>query len=121
MNAETSFAMPTDIEPASKVAAPRPVNTGTADPTWAKVLLIGTALVFMALMLVLPLIAVFAEALHDGFGKYFSAIANHDAWSAIRLTLLVAAIAVPLNLVFGLCAAWSISPSPFRPRSPASR
>ena len=59
MNAETSFAMPTDIQPEIKAAAPRPVNTGTADPTWAKVLLIGAALAFMGLMLVLPLVAVF--------------------------------------------------------------
>ena len=117
MNAETSFAMPTDVQPASKAAAPRPVNTGTADPTWAKILLIGTALAFMALMLVLPLVAVFVEALHDGFGKYLSAVANRDAWSAIRLTLIVAGISVPLNLVFGLCAAWSIAKFEFRGKS----
>ena len=117
MNAETSFSMPTDIQPESKVAAPRPVNTGTADPTWAKVLLIGAALAFIALMLVLPLVAVFVEALRDGIGKYLSAVTNREAWSAIQLTLIVAGISVPLNLVFGLCAAWSIAKFEFRGKS----
>jgi sulfate transport system permease protein len=117
MNAETSFSMPTDIQPESQVAAPRPVNTGTADPTWAKVLLIGAALAFIALMLVLPLVAVFVEALRDGIGKYLSAVTNREAWSAIRLTLIVAGISVPLNLVFGLCAAWSIAKFEFRGKS----
>ncbi|WP_395020642.1 sulfate ABC transporter permease subunit CysW [Dongia sp.] len=122
MNAEASVAMATEIQPASrvspsKVGAPRPVNTGTADPVWAKILLIGAALAFMALMLVLPLVAVFVEALRDGIGKYLSAVANRDAWSAIRLTLIVAGIAVPLNLVFGLCAAWAIAKFEFRGKS----
>jgi sulfate transport system permease protein len=117
MNAETSFTVPTEVQSESRVAAPRPVNTGTADPTWAKVLLIGTALAFIALMLMLPLVAVFVEALRDGIGKYLSAITNRDAWSAIRLTLIVAGIAVPLNLVFGLCAAWSIAKFEFRGKS----
>jgi sulfate transport system permease protein len=109
--------MPAEAEPGSKTAAPRPVNTGTADPAWAKILLIGTALAFMALMLVLPLISVFVEALSGGFAKYLSAISNRDAWSAIRLTLIVAGIAVPLNLVFGLCAAWAIAKFEFRGKS----
>jgi sulfate transport system permease protein len=112
MNAETSLSIP-----GGKVAAPRPVNTGTADPLWAKVLLIGIALAFMALMLVLPLVAVFVEALRDGIGKYLSEVSNRDAWSAIRLTLIVAGIAVPLNLVFGLCAAWAIAKFEFRGKS----
>jgi sulfate transport system permease protein len=117
MNAETAFPMPAEARPASNVGAPRPVNTGTADPTWAKVLLIGAALAFMALMLVLPLTAVFVEALRGGIGKYLSAISNRDAWSAIRLTLIVAGISVPLNLVFGLCAAWAIAKFEFRGKS----
>jgi sulfate transport system permease protein len=117
MSAETSFSMPAGTPVAGKVGAPRPVNTGTSDPLWAKVLLIGTALAFMALMLVLPLVAVFVEALRDGIGKYLSAVSNRDAWSAIRLTLIVAGIAVPLNLVFGLCAAWAIAKFEFRGKS----
>jgi sulfate transport system permease protein len=71
----------------------------------------------MALMLFLPLVAVFVEALRDGFGKYLSAVTNREAWSAIRLTLIVAGISVPLNLVFGLCAAWSIAKFEFRGKS----
>ncbi|MDC4227296.1 MAG: hypothetical protein MPW15_24390 [Candidatus Manganitrophus sp.] len=72
-------------------------------------LLIGTALAFLAFFLVLPLVAVFAEALRKGFGLYLDAVNEPDAWAAIRLTLLTAAIAVPLNLVFGVAAAWAIA------------
>lgn len=117
MNAETSLSMPTTAQGAGSMGAPRPANTGTSDPLWAKVLLIGTALAFMVLMLVLPLVAVFVEALRDGVGKYLSAVSNRDAWSAISLTLIVAGIAVPLNLVFGLCAAWAIAKFEFRGKS----
>jgi sulfate transport system permease protein len=76
--------------------------------------LIGAALTFMALFLVLPLAAVFAEALRKGFGAYVEALQEPDAWSALRLTLLTAAIAVPLNLVFGVAAAWCIAKYEFR-------
>jgi sulfate transport system permease protein len=117
MNAETSFAIPAEAAPAITVGPPRPVNAGTRDPAWARRLLIGLALAFIGLMLVLPLVAVFAEALHDGIGKYLDAVTNADAWSAIRLTLIVAAIAVPLNLLFGLCAAWAIAKFEFRGKS----
>jgi len=67
------------------------------------------ALAFLALFLVLPLVIVFVEALRRGFGAYFAAMVEPDAVSAIKLTLLVAAIAVPLNLVFGVAASWSIT------------
>jgi sulfate/thiosulfate transport system permease protein len=117
MNAETSFTLAAETPPAAAAGSPGPVNAGTSDPAWARALLIGLALAFMALMLVLPLVAVFVEALHDGVGKYLAAIGNPDAWSAIRLTLIVAAIAVPLNLVFGLCAAWAIAKFEFRGKS----
>lgn len=117
MNAETTIAIPTETPVATRAGSPGPINNGTADPVWARAVLIGLALAFMGLMLVLPLVAVFVEALHDGIGKYFSAIANEDALSAISLTLLVAAIAVPLNLVFGLCAAWAIAKFEFRGKS----
>ena len=76
--------------------------------------LIGVALAFLLLFLVLPLAAVFAEALRKGFDAYLAALAEPDAWSAIRLTLLTAAIAVPLNLVFGVAAAWCIAKFEFR-------
>ena len=71
--------------------------------------LIALAVGFLALFLVLPLLAVFTEALRRGFGMFIEAFADPDTQDAIRLTLLVAAIAVPLNLVFGLAAAWAIA------------
>jgi sulfate/thiosulfate transport system permease protein len=71
--------------------------------------LIATALVFMALFLGLPLLIVFTEALSAGVGAYVSAIAHPNVLAAIWLTLLIAAIAVPANLVFGLCASWCIA------------
>jgi sulfate transport system permease protein len=79
--------------------------------------LILVALAFIAFFLVLPLVAVFAEALAKGFSAYGAALADPDAVSAIKLTLLVAAISVPLNVVFGLCAAWTIAKFDFRGKS----
>jgi sulfate/thiosulfate transport system permease protein len=84
------------------------------DPLWVRVLLIGLALGFMGLFLVLPLAAVFTEALRKGWDAYLNALREPDAWAAIRLTLLVAAICVPLNLVFGVAAAWAIAKFEFR-------
>ena len=72
------------------------------------------ALGFFALFLLLPLIAVFVEALRKGWAAYLAALVEPDAVSAIRLTLLTAAIAVPLNLVFGVAAAWAITKFDFR-------
>jgi sulfate transport system permease protein len=86
----------------------------TTEPAWMRTLLIGIALAFIALFLVLPLAAVFAEALRQGLGAYLTALREPDAWSAIRLTLITAAIAVPLNLVFGVSAAWAIAKYEFR-------
>ncbi len=71
--------------------------------------LILTSLLFLALFLVMPLVAVFTEALRKGLGPYFESFADPDAWSAIRLTLIAAGIAVPANLVFGLAASWAIA------------
>jgi sulfate transport system permease protein len=86
----------------------------TTEAPWVRWTLIGIALAFLLLFLVLPLAAVFTEALRKGFGAYWEALKEPDAWAAIRLTLLTAAIAVPLNLVFGVCAAWSIAKYDFR-------
>nr|WP_246387600.1 sulfate ABC transporter permease subunit CysW [Chiayiivirga flava] len=77
-------------------------------------LLIAGAIGFLAFFLLLPLVAVFAEALRQGVGAYLAAFTEADALAAIRLTLLVAAIAVPLNLVFGVAAAWLIAKHRFR-------
>jgi sulfate transport system permease protein len=75
----------------------------------AQWLLTAIALVFLLLFLVMPLIAVFAEALRQGIGAYLAALVEPDAFSAIQLTLLTAAIAVPLNLAFGVAASWAIA------------
>src|SRR5476651_726223 len=82
-----------------------------------RLLLIVTALLFLCLFLMLPLLAVFAQALAKGFGAYYAAISAPMAWSAVKLTLLVAAIAVPLNLIFGVAAAWAIAKFEFRGKS----
>ncbi|MBT0570210.1 sulfate ABC transporter permease subunit CysW [Curvibacter sp. CHRR-16] len=92
----------------------RTVRSGTTEPLWVKWTLIGIALAFLGLFLVLPLAAVFTEALRKGFDAYFAALREPDAWSAIRLTLITAAIAVPLNLVFGVAAAWAVAKYEFR-------
>lgn len=84
-------------------------KTSTSEPAWIRFGLITLALTFMFLFLVLPLAAVFSEALRKGFDAYWSALQEPDAWSAIRLTLFVALITVPLNLVFGVAAAWAIA------------
>ncbi len=76
--------------------------------------LVALALGFMALFLVLPLAAVFTEALRKGWDAYLEALKEPDAWAAIRLTLITAAVAVPLNLVFGVAAAWAIAKFDFR-------
>jgi sulfate transport system permease protein len=86
----------------------------TTEAPWVRSTLIAVALVFLLLFLVLPLAAVFTEALRKGAGAYFEALKEPDAWSAIRLTLITAAIAVPLNLVFGVAAAWCIAKYEFR-------
>jgi sulfate transport system permease protein len=86
----------------------------TTEAPWVRATLIGVALLFLLLFLVLPLAAVFTEALRKGTGAYLEALHEPDAWAAIRLTLITAAIAVPLNLVFGVAAAWCIAKFEFR-------
>jgi sulfate transport system permease protein len=93
------------------------VQAGTTEARWIRYSLIGTALVFMFLFLVLPLSAVFTEALRKGLDAYLEALKEPDAWSAIRLTLITAAVAVPLNLVFGVAAAWAIAKYEFKGKS----
>jgi sulfate transport system permease protein len=92
----------------------RAETASTREPAWVKVVLISVALSFFAVFLLLPLGTVFAEALRKGWGAYLEALVNRDAWDAIRLTLITAAVAVPLNLVFGVAAAWSIAKFEFR-------
>jgi sulfate transport system permease protein len=89
----------------------------TTEGRLAQVLLIAGALTFLAFFLALPLVAVFSEALKQGFGAFAEAVVNPDAWSAIKLTLIIAAISVPLNVVFGLAASWAITKFSFPGKS----
>src|ERR1017187_6314139 len=92
-------------------AAPRRV---TAEPPFVRWLLIGVALLFLGLFLFVPLAAVFVEAFAKGVGYYFHTFNDANTWSAIKLTFITAAIAVPLNCVFGVAAAWAIAKFDFR-------
>jgi sulfate transport system permease protein len=95
----------------------RRAEAGTTESAWVRNTLIGITLIFLFLFLVLPLAAVFTEALRKGFDAYWTALQEPDAWSAIRLTLITALIAVPLNLVFGIAAAWCIAKYEFKGKS----
>jgi len=95
-------------------AGQRRARAGTTESPLVRWVLIGLALAFMALFLVLPLAAVATEALRKGLDAYLDSLREPDAWAAIRLTLLTAAISVPLNLVFGVAAAWAIAKFEFR-------
>lgn len=90
------------------------VQAGTTESAWVRYLLTGLALLFMALFLALPLAAVFTEALRSGLDAYWEALQDPDAWAAIRLTLITALVAVPLNLAFGIAAAWCIAKYEFK-------
>jgi sulfate transport system permease protein len=79
------------------------------EPPLVRGALLAVAVVFLAIFLVMPLVAVFAQALEKGLAAYLTALREPDAWAAIRLTLLTVAIAVPLNLAFGLAASWAIA------------
>jgi sulfate transport system permease protein len=89
----------------------------TRDPAIVRWALIAVALTFLALFLILPLAVIFAEALRDGMGAYLASFNDPDALSAITLTLLTAAISVPMSVGFGLCAAWAITKFKFPGRS----
>src|SRR5690349_5999563 len=90
---------------------------GTEEPPFIKWMLITLALGFCLIFLLLPLVNVFAQALSKGWSFYLNALIEPDSWAAIRLTLLVSAIAVPLNVLFGLAAAWAIAKFRFRGKS----
>jgi len=87
------------------------------EPDWVRYALIAAALGFLTLFLFVPLAAVFAEALKRGWGVYAASILEPDAMSAIELTLIAAGISVPLNLVFGVAAAWAVAKFEFRGKS----
>lgn len=89
----------------------------TEDPPWARAVILALVLGFLALMLVLPLVGVFAGALQKGLQTSLAAIVDPDAIKAVKLTLLVAAIVVPFNAAFGVCAAWAIAKHDFAGKS----
>ena len=91
-----------------------PTRPATADAPFVRRILIGVALLFLAAFLLLPLLIIFTEAFTKGTAMYFAALREPDALAAVRLTLLVAAIAVPANTIFGLAAAWAIARFDFR-------
>ncbi len=89
----------------------------TTESPWLRRTLIGTALLFMALFLLVPLLSIFVEAFRQGLQVYWAAITEPDALSAIKLTLLAAAIALPLNALFGIAVAWAVTKFDFRGKS----
>ena len=101
----------------AEIAIPPAAARATAEPALVRRVLIGVALVFLGLFLLLPLATVFAQALERGVATYFAALTEPVAWAAIKLTLLTAAIVVPLNTVFGVAAAWAIAKFEFRGKS----
>jgi sulfate/thiosulfate transport system permease protein len=99
------------MDPASAIQVIRRAGRrrSTGEPVWVRWVLIAVALGFLALFLVVPLVAVFAQAFAKGPGFYFRALAEPNTLSAIKLTFLAAGVAVPLNCVFGVAAAWAIA------------
>lgn len=106
------------IAPAAPLATGTPARRTVRKPVpWVPIALVTIALAYLALFLFVPLAAVFFEAFKKGAGFYWNAITEPDAWAAVKLTLIAAAIAVPLNLVFGIAAAWAIAKFDFRGKS----
>ena len=98
-------------------AALKRSERGTEEPTWVKWTLIALAMAFCAVFLLLPLANVFAQALAKGWSFYWGALTHPDSMAAVRLTLLVAAVSVPLNVLFGLAAAWAVAKFAFPGKS----
>lgn len=89
-------------------------RSATQESPWVRYLILALALGFFTFFLLLPLIAVFTEGLRKGVQTYFEALIDEHTLSALKLTLLASAIAVPLNLIFGVAAAWTIAKFEFR-------
>jgi sulfate transport system permease protein len=92
-------------------------QSASSEPRLVRWILIGVAVAFLGFFLLLPLVSVFVEALRGGIAAYWEAISNAEARAAIELTLLVALVSVPANLLFGLAASWSIAKFHFRGKS----
>ncbi len=111
------MAMAPTTTPQQLTQPGRRVQAAITEPRWVRLLLTAVAIGFLAMFLFIPLVAVFVNAFSLGYRVFFGAISDPDALSAIRLTLLTASIAVPLNIVFGLAAAWTIAKFDFRGKS----
>jgi len=109
----SSSSLPSNALSGKSVSS-RPFRDPASEGLLAKLALFLVAFLFLALFLVLPLVAVFVEAFRKGVEAFWEAVVEPDALSAIRLTLLVAAISVPLNLIFGVAAAWAIAKFEFK-------
>jgi sulfate transport system permease protein len=94
---------------AHEKAISRPRDSAVNDPLWLKVILIGGTFVFLVVFLLVPLVAIFVQAFENGWKAYLSALGTPETLTSIRLTLVVAAIVVPINTLFGIAAAWAIS------------
>jgi len=111
-------AAPAGLPPDARAQQTKVVSTRvTTEPLWVRLLLTTAALVFLLLFLFVPLWIVFSEAFAKGFAEFSKAVTDSDALASVKLTLLVAAIAVPLNTVFGIAAAWCIAKFRFVGRS----
>ncbi|MBV9509836.1 MAG: sulfate ABC transporter permease subunit CysW [Caulobacteraceae bacterium] len=99
------------------MSRPRRIRHPSEDPPWVRALLISLTAAFLVLVLVLPLVVVFHEALKQGLGAAMAEIRDPDALAAIRLTLLTAAVTVPFNTLFGVCAAWAVAKHDFPAKS----
>ncbi|WP_340388742.1 sulfate ABC transporter permease subunit CysW [Paenibacillus sp. FSL E2-0151] len=108
------MAGPVPLSPVPPVKTGRGTNRATTEAPWVKWLLIGLASLVLIWLLILPLAIVLMEALKQGWGVYIAALTEPDAMSALKLTLLVAAITVPLNTIFGVAAAWVITKFQFK-------
>lgn len=96
---------------------PSKTKLHSQDPWWVRWLLIGISISFLTFLLLLPLIVIFQEALVKGIAFYIRSLSDRNAWSAVKMTLLTAGVAVPLNLVFGVAAAWATTKYQFRGKS----
>ena len=103
-----------DAGPIVRPLAPARIADAVSEPAWVRRTLIGLALAFLTLFLFVPLVAVFVQAFAKGIDVYWAALTDSDALSALKLTLIAAGISVPLNLVFGVAAAWAIAKFDFR-------
>ncbi|HSI50355.1 MAG TPA: sulfate ABC transporter permease subunit CysW [Ideonella sp.] len=114
----TDAATPQQAPPVAPVSQrgtrARSALSSTTEPAWVRTTLILVALLFLSLFLFVPLVAVFVEAFKKGWEVYVAAIVEPDALAAVKLTLIAAGISVPLNLVFGVAAAWAIAKFDFR-------